>query len=453
MTKVELIRVFVASPGDVAAERQMVRDVVDAINKTVGQDKGVRFEVIGWETDSIPSYGRDAQNILNEQLGDMTAVELFVGIMWNRFGSVTPRAGSGTEEEFTRAFEALQKTGQPAIMFYFNRMPFDASTSDAAEQKLKVLKFKEEMQKNGLTQDYSGPEDFRQLFRSHLERWLLQHRLPMPTVSDVMSKNDGADLSSSGVRRSTLNRVEPLKASPENETVSDSGMLILLGSKFFLGSEVKELGGRKIILFIAVSKPEEDAFFRSLQPRAFGQREIVPFAHQNTAGLVRITDAQRRSSESGSRWEVVLELQEPNTGFGSDMAYGSTSADEIAILRARSILLNEEINRSSGKKVDDAFLQAVVSGINTPMKASFSAIPLLWKDAKGDSSLFLRAARLWSIFHLVSSNTCEYILDLTLGPIKNSKMHVRFRGQRRKLYANREPFVIEVEGDCDLTSS
>jgi hypothetical protein len=171
MTKVELISVFLASPGDVNAERAIVRDVLNAVNKTLGKDKGVHFDLVSWETDSIPSYGRDAQAILNDQIGDMTTIELFVGIMWNRFGSATPRAESGTEEEFRRAVESLQKTGKPEIMFYFNRAPSDASTSEEAKQKVKVLKFKEEMRTNGLTQDYSGPEEFRELFRSHLEKW------------------------------------------------------------------------------------------------------------------------------------------------------------------------------------------------------------------------------------------------------------------------------------------
>jgi hypothetical protein len=41
MTRVELIRVFLASPGDVETERTIVRDVLNAANQTVGKDKGV----------------------------------------------------------------------------------------------------------------------------------------------------------------------------------------------------------------------------------------------------------------------------------------------------------------------------------------------------------------------------------------------------------------------------
>jgi hypothetical protein len=452
MTKVELIRVFLASPGDVDAERAIVRQVLDAVNQTVGKDKGVRFELVSWETDSVPSYGRDAQAILNDQIGDMTTIELFVGIMWNRFGSATPRAESGTEEEFRRAVESLQKTGKPEIMFYFNRAPSDASTSEEAEQKVKVLKFKEEMRTNGLTQDYSGPEEFRELFRSHLEKWLFQHRPALPTVFEGESNLGAANKPSTGLSQ-PVQAVEESREEQTVETVNNSDMWLLLGSKFFLASEVNEVGARKVILKIPVSQPDEDAFFRSLQPSQFGRTELMPFAHQHTGGLAKVSDLKRSSAGTDAVWDLTLELQEVNTGFGSDMAYGAVSAGEIATLRAKLILLNQKPQQFPNNQLEDTFFQTFVFGISTSVKATSSALPLLWKDAKGDSHVFLRVARLWSVFHLISTNTCEHILELILGPIKDGKMHVRFRGQRKKVYSNRDAFIIEVEGDCDLSSN
>jgi hypothetical protein len=452
MAKVELIRVFLASPGDVEPERTIVRDVLNAVNQTVGKDKEVRFELVSWETDSIPAYGRDAQAILNDQMGDMTTIDLFVGIMWNRFGSATPRAESGTEEEFRRAVESLQKTGKPEIMFYFNRAPYDASTSEEGEQKVKVLKFKEEMRKNGLTQDYTGPEEFRELFRSHLEKWLLEHRPAIPTVFELESNLEADDNRSAGPSKPVFGSERRMETETA-ETVSNSDMWLLLGSKFFLASEVNEIGARRVTVKIPVSQPDEDAFFRSLQPPPFGRTELMPFAHQHTGGLAKVSDLKRSSAGTNAVWDLTLELQEVNTGFGSYMAYGAVSADEIATLRAKLILLNEKPKQFPNNRFEDTFFQTFVFGVNTSVKAAASALPLLWKDAKGDSSLFLRVARLWSVFHLISTNTCEHILELTLGPIRDGKLHVRFRGQRRKVYSNVDPFIIEFEGDCDLNST
>ena len=169
MPTIDLIRVFLASPGDVSDERKAVREVFEDINRTLGNDKQVRFEVVGWDTDSIPAYGNDPQELVNKQIGAMESYDLFIGIMWNRFGGATPRAGSGTEEEFNRAVDSINKSGTPWIMCYFNQAPFTPQNAAEAEQKFKVMKFKERVQERGLTADYNGVPDLRSKLRNHVE--------------------------------------------------------------------------------------------------------------------------------------------------------------------------------------------------------------------------------------------------------------------------------------------
>src|SRR5262245_47679519 len=106
MAKVELLKVFVASPGDVLQERGIVREVLDSINRTLGREKNIMLEFVGWETDTHPAIGSDPQDIVNQQIADMSQYHIFIGIMWNRLGTPTPRAESGTEEEFNRALES-----------------------------------------------------------------------------------------------------------------------------------------------------------------------------------------------------------------------------------------------------------------------------------------------------------------------------------------------------------
>ena len=221
-------------------------------------------------------------------------------------------------------------------------------------------------------------------------------------------------------------------------------MWVLLGSKVFLASEVNEIRAGRFTLKTLAFKPSDDAFFRSLQSSKFARTEAMPFAHQHTGGLAKVSHLKRCSEGTDVVWELTLRVQPVNTG--SDLAHGPFSSDEIATLRARLILLNEK------PKMKDLLLQPYVEGLNAPVKVTGSALPLLWKDAKGDSSLFLRGARLWCVFHLISTNTCEHILDLTLGPIRDEKMHVRFRGQRRRTHSNVDPYVIELEGDCNLAA-
>lgn len=53
-----------------------------------------------FETDIMPGFGSDPQAVINEQIND--DFDIFVGLLKGKFGTPTPRAGSGTEEEFRR---------------------------------------------------------------------------------------------------------------------------------------------------------------------------------------------------------------------------------------------------------------------------------------------------------------------------------------------------------------
>lgn len=93
------IRVFVSSPGDVQEERDVLDEVVTRINRTQGNDQGVRLEIWKWE-DAVPQVGPKAQDVIDAQT---PGYDIYLGIMAYRFGSPTGRYGSGTEKEFKDA--------------------------------------------------------------------------------------------------------------------------------------------------------------------------------------------------------------------------------------------------------------------------------------------------------------------------------------------------------------
>ena len=51
----------------------------------------------------------------------MAEYDLFIGLMWRRLGTPTPRAISGTVEEFELAVKAHEQVGKPDIWFYFRQ--------------------------------------------------------------------------------------------------------------------------------------------------------------------------------------------------------------------------------------------------------------------------------------------------------------------------------------------
>jgi hypothetical protein len=172
MPQVEKLLVFLASPSDVPRERRIVEEIIAELNRTVASEKGVVLQVVSWETDAFPGYGKDAQFLIDAQIAEMAKYALFVGIMWNRLGTATPRAESGTVEEFERAVQAFAQNGQPDIWFYFREAASNLTTEEQLEQRKKLLAFKQQVQANGLPWTYQSPSDFRKKFRGQITLWL-----------------------------------------------------------------------------------------------------------------------------------------------------------------------------------------------------------------------------------------------------------------------------------------
>jgi hypothetical protein len=160
------LRIFVASPGDLAREREHVVAVVSELNQTTAHDAGFALQVVRWETHARPDLGRP-QQVIFDQIG---AIDIFVGLMWQRFGTPTGVAESGTEEEFNAALDAWQRERWPRVMYYFSRVPIEPpSTIAAAEQLVKVARFRERLNGLGLVWSYASEEEFRDVFRRHLQ--------------------------------------------------------------------------------------------------------------------------------------------------------------------------------------------------------------------------------------------------------------------------------------------
>lgn len=171
MKSVKIIRVFIASPGELSEERIRLEEVVRELNLLWGDTLGLRLELVKWETDAYPGVGTEAQAVIDEQIGD--EYDIFLGILWTRFGTPTSDAGSGTEHEFERAYSRHQRNpDHPKIMFYFKDGQVSPSQVDA-EQLLKVEQFKKKLGDLGsLYWHYKTTDEFVNLTRIHLSKQL-----------------------------------------------------------------------------------------------------------------------------------------------------------------------------------------------------------------------------------------------------------------------------------------
>jgi len=168
--RIDSLRVFVASPSDVGDERLLLEQVISELNKLEGERLGLRLDLVKWETDTYPSIGNDAQTVINDQIGD--DYDIFIGILWKRFGTPTDRGDSGTDEEFTRAYKrALENPTKIQIMVYFNESPVSFSELEDIEQYKMVISFRKRIGKQGVYYwSYKKTDDFSTLVRLHLGR-------------------------------------------------------------------------------------------------------------------------------------------------------------------------------------------------------------------------------------------------------------------------------------------
>lgn len=119
--QITVIRVFLASPGDLQVEREIIDAMIEDLNKTWCFSLGIILRLVRWEHDVRPGISTDPQAVVNAQVRD--DYDVFLGMLWGRMGTPTPRHSSGTHEEFERAISRWNSTGSPEIMIYFKDAP------------------------------------------------------------------------------------------------------------------------------------------------------------------------------------------------------------------------------------------------------------------------------------------------------------------------------------------
>jgi hypothetical protein len=85
----QVLRVFVSSPGDRVEERAALDEVVERINRSELDRSGILLRTFAWEQDVIPRIG-PPQGVVDEQT---PFCDIFIGIMPMIFGGGTAHGG------------------------------------------------------------------------------------------------------------------------------------------------------------------------------------------------------------------------------------------------------------------------------------------------------------------------------------------------------------------------
>lgn len=305
MPQLEQLKIFLASPSDVATERRYVEEVIKEINDTVASSKGILLEVVH-SGKTYPGFGQDGQTVINKQIGNMREYDLFVGIMWSRVGTRTARAPSGTIEEFQRAVRSFKRNERPQIWFYFRQSAVRLDTPEKVEQYKPVLAFKEKVQRKALICHYEKPSNFRDEFRKQIFRWLNKRPSKKPKSRSTTSRSQKSStprvssqplITTAGVRKKLKSTSTAKKRSPAGSSsttratrsVNSSGEWVLLHENFFLTESVETQADQSVILHILPADPEQEAALRTLQPNQFQYKKQIAYAHENEAAIMQVS--------------------------------------------------------------------------------------------------------------------------------------------------------------------
>jgi Domain of unknown function (DUF4062) len=105
MTKGIPLRVFVATPGDLADDRTVVQTTIDEHNGRQADD-ATRFEKVGWE--SVRGTAQRPQEAINDLVGECHFMIVMFRKSWGSAPGSPWGYTSGTEEEFVHGSSAAR---------------------------------------------------------------------------------------------------------------------------------------------------------------------------------------------------------------------------------------------------------------------------------------------------------------------------------------------------------
>lgn len=178
-------RVFLSSPGDVAAERERAETVIRRLSE---EFEGIELEAVRWEADVY-----SASESFQDQIVAPAECDLVVSLFWSRLGTPLPSGyerpdGSertGAEYEFEQAVAAARERHVPDIFVYRKTAEVHFSEEHvelerAEKQALEAFWTRwfrdEEGHFLAAFDTFETTDGFARKFERHLRRWIERQR-------------------------------------------------------------------------------------------------------------------------------------------------------------------------------------------------------------------------------------------------------------------------------------
>ena len=303
--------------------------------------------------------------------------------------------------------------------------------------------------------DIGGGETLRSLQYVDLhENWEtgIQHLLNTISVTSVHSREKSAD-------------------APTDEDNECILFRSVDGQHYFIPFQKVCWDSTKISLTLCPNSSAQVAFLSRLRTRlrnvpagsSIDQLEALAFAHQEDAAWVKLRAVAQISTERETVWEIHLKEETATSAYKhrtEPVILEQLTLDRVADMRAKRLLLDEKLDAAmlpltQTTVFDQMLLETAIRGelssqYGNRLQVLTSPIPELHQHFKKTPKRFKKFARLISVLYLKLSNAVEDILQLDVELLSSTELKVRFKGRRPQLDVNKEPALLEFEGNCPL---
>jgi hypothetical protein len=227
-----VIKVMIASPGDVADERAIAQTVIYEWNAVNSGDRQTVLLPVAWETHAAPAMGERAQEIINKQL--LRDADLLIAIFWTRIGTPTGDHPSGSVEEVREHI----RSGKPT-MLYFSTTPVRPDSVDTSQFEA-LRAFKAECRAQGLVEEFESQTEFREKLSRQLAQTIIAKfpaapvEAPDTGATQSVAPESASNIAAIPKRPLTLQERDDIAALPDEarqlivEAASDPGGSVLM---------------------------------------------------------------------------------------------------------------------------------------------------------------------------------------------------------------------------------
>jgi hypothetical protein len=179
------------------------------------------------------------------------------------------------------------------------------------------------------------------------------------------------------------------------------------------------------------------------------RRDKIIVAYMYDVAFSQVVDRIVSTKAGRSQIELKFQIEQADFSPSMEMGFASTSADKLAELRARRLLLNESPT-SESTDINAVTRELFIGGMDTQLRVERSPFPAAFQAFGDNPRRFLEISWVLAIMQLKLS-ACVVDVESLILTLEDTDLIVDFAGRRKKKYQNAPAYELRIKGVCNLS--